>query len=99
MSTENEVTVYVDGDALTIDKMSFRERREVRHIALELSEEPGDEEYTIDDAVMAMIAVAKRRKTPDFDPESLLDESPDTYLTAPPTTNGGKRAAVKKTTT
>lgn len=95
---EDDLTVYVDGDAITIDKMTFRERREVRRLALELSEDPEAEDYSVDDAVMAIVAVAKRRKQPDFDPEALLDEAPEAYLKAPPTTNGGKRVAVKKTT-
>lgn len=92
MSAENEVTVYVDGVAVTIDAMTFRERRDVRRIALELSEEPETEEYTVDDAVMAMIAVAKRRKAPDFDPEAMLDETLAEYLTAPPTSAAVKPA-------
>ena len=90
-----EVTVYVDGEAVTIDKMTFRERREVRRLAVELSEDPEAEEYTVDDAVMAMVAVARRRKNPEFDPESLLDEAPETYLTAPPTSAKPGRATKK----
>lgn len=96
---DEEVTVYVDGDAISIDKMTFRERREVRRLAVELSEDPDSEEYTVDDAVMAMVAVAKRRKDAGFDPEALLDEAPETYLKAPPTSNGAKPRAVKKKAT
>lgn len=85
MSVSTETTVHVDGDAVTIDQMTFRERREVRRLAVELSEDPTGEDYTVDDAVMAMVAVVKRRRDPAFDAETLLDEAPDTYLTAPPT--------------
>lgn len=90
MPAENAITVYVDGDTVTIDKMTFRERREVRRLAVELSETPESEDYTVDDVVMGMIAVAKRRKEPEFDPEKLLDEAPDPYLVAPPTSEGPK---------
>ena len=93
MSTENEVTVYVDGEAVTIDRMTFRERRDVRRLAVELSEEPETDEYSVDDAVMAMIAVAKRRKAPDFDAMAMLDETLGEYLTAPPTSPPSKTPA------
>jgi hypothetical protein len=88
-----DLTVYVDGQAVTIDTMTFRERREVRRIATEvLSEDPQSEEYNIDDAVMALIAVARRRNDPEFDPERMLDETLEKYLTAPPTSNGAATA-------
>lgn len=88
-----DLTVYVDGDAVTIDTMTFRERREVRRIATDIiSEDPTSDEYNIDDAVMALIAVAKQRKNPGFDPLLMLDERLDGYLKAPPTSNGGTKS-------
>jgi hypothetical protein len=88
-----DLTVYVDGEAVTIDTMTFRERREVRRVATEvISEDPESEEYNIDDAVMALIAVAKQRKDPGFDPLQMLDEKLDEYLKAPPTSNGGTKS-------
>ncbi|MDP2712311.1 MAG: hypothetical protein Q8O56_13925 [Solirubrobacteraceae bacterium] len=96
-----DITVYVDGESITVDKLTFRERRELRKIALELAEDPDADDYTVDDAVMAMVAVAKRRKDPDFDAQVLLDRAPDDYLIAPPTSEAStkpKGAAAKSKT-
>ena len=102
MDTEADLKVYVDGQSVTIDTMTFRERRDVRRIANEvISEDPAGDDYNVDDAVMAMIAVAKQRKDPTFDPLAMLDETLEQYLTPPPTSNGGTKgraATVKKAT-
>lgn len=89
MDADTDLKVYVDGQAVTIDTMTFRERREVRRLATEvISEDPESEEYNVDDAVMAMIAVAKQRTDPGFDPLAMLDDTLEQYMKAPPTSNG-----------
>lgn len=97
-----DLTIYVDGAPVSIDDMTFRERREVRALARELNEDPDSDDINVDDAVMAMIVVAKRRKTPGYDVEQVLDERLTDYLRVPPTSptssGGGKAGSAGRTT-
>lgn len=75
---EDVLTLAIDGDAHTMDDLTFRERKEVRRLARELDGNPAAEldDIMVDDLLVAMVTVIKRRASPEYTTDEAMDIRP-----------------------
>lgn len=75
---EDVLTLAVDGDSYTMDDLTFRERKEVRRLARELDGGADAEldDIMVDDLIVAMVTVIKRRANPDYTTAEAMDIRP-----------------------
>lgn len=63
--SDTDAGIWMDGETVTVDDLTFKERRQMRAYALDLA--GGDDgEILEDDMLVGMICVVKQRTQPDF---------------------------------
>ena len=78
MPDDEILAIAVDGERLTMDDLTFRERREVRRLARELDGNPDVhfDDLVLDDLIAAFVTVCKQRANPAFTIDDALDLKP-----------------------
>lgn len=76
---DDVLTLALDGDSHTMDDLTFRERKEVRRLARELDGTPDAEldDIMVDDLLVAMVTVIKRRASPEYTTDEAMDIRPN----------------------
>lgn len=75
---EDVLMLAVDGDTYTMDDLTFRERKEVRRLARALDGNADIEldDVMVDDLLVAMVTVIKRRTSPEYTTDEAMDIRP-----------------------
>lgn len=92
------LTLAVDGDSYTMDDLTFRERKEVRRLARELdgSADAELDDIMVDDLIVAMVTVIKRRANTDYTTDEAMDIRPSDIVPGEDKRPTRRRAAVEK---
>lgn len=89
--------LYIDGQLVTMESLSFREQRQVRELVREIAPNGDLDEAQEMDIVPAIVCVVHRRTNPDYSLDEALDVTEEQL--APPSNGKGtskrpsKRAA------
>lgn len=75
---DDVLTLTVDGDTYTMDDLKFRERKEVRRLARDLhgSADADLDDIMVDDLIVAMVTVIKRRANPEYTIDEAMEIRP-----------------------
>lgn len=98
---EDVLTLAIEGEAYTMDDLTFRERKEVRRLARELDGNPSADldDIMVDDLIVAMVTVIKRRAHPEYSTDEAMDIRPSDIVPGeePARPTRRKAGAVKST--
>lgn len=100
MAPDTNAGIWIDGETVAVDDLSFKERRQMRAYALELAG-GDDEEMLEDDLLVGMICVVKQRTNPDFTLEQATEVKPKDLVPPadPPTTGAAGTGRQKRSST
>lgn len=84
---DDVLTLAIDGESHTMDDLTFRERKEVRRLSRELdgNAEAELDDIMVDDLIVAMVTVIKRRSNPEYTTDEAMDIKPADIVPEDPT--------------
>lgn len=89
--SDDDSALWIDGQAYTMDDLTFREQRQFRDFVRELAPGGDPDEAGEADIVPAMIVVVKRRTDEAFTLEQALDFKPGDVERPPTKTTRAKK--------